>query len=113
MIKGYRKLWSMGPSTTVIMLSGVDDFRNDDHVEFFLASSPEAPPVDPRMKVIDGGSLAITSNPRWRNVGVGRIRDGILTTDPMDFDIYIKWSFPRRRDEPPSRSVPARGASDR
>ena len=92
MIKGYRKLWSMGPSTTVIMLSGVDDFRNDDHVEFFLASSPEAPPVTSDMKVIDGGSLAITSNPRWRNVGVGRIRDGILTTDPMDFDIYIKWS---------------------
>ncbi len=92
-INGYRRLWSMGPNTTVIMLSGVDDFRNDDHVEFFLASSPDAPPVDPRMKVIDGGSLAITSNPRWRNVGVGRIRDGILTTDPMDFDIYIHWSF--------------------
>ena len=92
-LKGYRKIWSMGPSTTVIMLSGVDDFRNDDHVEFFLASSPDASPVDSRMNVIDGGSLAITSNPRWRNAGVGQIRDGILTTDPMDFDIYIHWSF--------------------
>ena len=92
-VNGYRRLWSMGPNTTVIMLSGVDDFRNDDHVEFFLASSPDAPPVDPSMKVIDGGSLAITSNPRWRNAGVGQIRDGILTTDPMDFNIYIHWSF--------------------
>ena len=92
-INGYRRLWSMGINTAVIMLRGVDDFRDDDHVEIMIASSPEAPPVDPAMKIVDGGSFAITPNPRWRNLGTGRIRNGVLTTDPMDMNIFIHWSF--------------------
>ena len=92
-INGHRRLWAMGVNTTVIMLRGVDDFRNDDHVEIMIASSPEAPPVDPSMKILDGGSFALTSNPRWRNAGTGRIRNGVLITDPMDMTIFIHWSF--------------------
>ncbi len=88
--EGWRMRWATGDSRAVVVLRGVDDWRNDDHVEFVLATSKDPAPVGADGKVIAGGSLRMTDNPRWRNSGTGRIRDGVLVTNPMEVAIYMR-----------------------
>ncbi len=76
----------------VLMVRGVDDWRNDDNVEVTIASTPDTPSTDNAKAILAGGSLTLSDDPRWRNVGRGRIHDGVLTTDPMDIRLPSMWN---------------------
>jgi hypothetical protein len=77
----------------LIELSGVDDSRNDDHVDVRIYS-----PQDAAIEGSDGNPLAhqtisATSNARWRAATTGRIVNGQLTTDAIPA-MYLHWVLP-------------------
>ncbi|MBJ19381.1 MAG: hypothetical protein GY910_14720 [bacterium] len=77
-----------GQRTILVRLSGVDDLRNDDHVELGLFSSPDPIPSDAAGALMDAASLSITDNPHHRNVIDARIVDGVVSgaTDVLRLD---------------------------
>jgi len=79
-----------GTWTLVFKLSGVDDLVNDDSVEVFVASSG-----DP-LQINSGGAAryqtyAYHPNPRYHAKTTGRIVNGVLTTDPVDFTFTMRF----------------------
>ena len=77
---------------TVMMVRGVDNWRNDEHVQVVLAASPDESPKDVQQRVVGGGSLSMTDEAKWRIVMNGRIQDGVLTTDPTDIALPRMWA---------------------
>jgi hypothetical protein len=79
----YQQEWlRTGEYTNVLRLRGVDSLVDDDDVEVVIASSLDAPIVDAQQRFVAGATFQLTTNPRWRNVLRGRIRAGVLTTEP-------------------------------
>lgn len=76
-----------GEHTVVMLLRGVDSLDDDEAVEVILASSNDRPVLDSRRNFIAKASFTVASNPRWRNVLKGRIRGGVLTTEPEDIKL--------------------------
>jgi len=68
----------------LITLSGVDDIRNDDDVDvgFYANNDPIA--LSPTRSPLPYATYAIDQDARFRAKAHGRIRDGVLTTDPVD-----------------------------
>ena len=68
----------------LITLSGVDDIRNDDNVEvgFFANSDPIE--LSPNREPLPNATYAVDQDPRFRAKARGRIKDGVLTTDPVN-----------------------------
>ena len=86
-----KAAFALDVNTAVIMIQGVDDLRDDDDVEFVIASSPDFSPKNNRQQVLSGGSFTLTPNPHWRNVAKARIQNGVLTTEPVDVYLhYVK-----------------------
>lgn len=81
--------WSENP--VVVVVRGVDSWSNDPEVEVVIAASPDLPPRDAAQKVVDGGSLSMTTNPRHRIVVKGRIAGGVLTTAPANLILPRNW----------------------
>jgi len=79
-----------GTWTVVFKLSGVDDLTNDDSVEVFMASSG-----DPLARNNTGASrnrtYAYHPNARYQAKTTGRIVNGVLTTDPVDFTFTMRF----------------------
>jgi hypothetical protein len=76
-----------GMVTYLIEVTGIEDPRNSDHVEVSIYQG-----VDPLVQDGAGGvqadaSMRISSDPRWHSHTNGRIKDGVLTTDPFDFNL--------------------------
>jgi hypothetical protein len=88
-----------GEWTQVILLRGVDSLVRDDDVEVIYANTPDRPVVDSKGGFLTGMSFTISdSAPRHRNVLHGRIRDGVLTTDPADIKLTQTWGQGGARD---------------
>lgn len=68
----------------LITLSGVDDLRNDDHVEVGLYANADPIQLSPTRKPLEFATYAIDQDPRYRATTVGRIIDGVLTSEPVD-----------------------------
>ncbi len=69
----------------LIELRGVDDLKNDDHVEMSLYSMADG---EASLKASDGADVAyqtftITANPRWRAQTTARIVDGVLMSESI------------------------------
>ena len=69
----------------LVELRGVDDLRNDDHVDMGIYSTGDD---EVSLKASDGSDVAyqtftITPNPRWRAQTTARIVDGVLTSAPV------------------------------
>jgi hypothetical protein len=77
--------------TVVMVVRGVHSWANDPHVEVVIAASPDKAPTDVRQQILDGGSLAMNDNPRYRTVLDGRIENGVLTTQPADLILPNNW----------------------
>lgn len=75
----------------VIVVRGVDSWENDPHVEVVVAGTPDPQPTDVRQKIISGGSMTMTDNPRYRTVLQGHIDHGVLTTEPADIILAHNW----------------------
>lgn len=68
----------------LIGLKDVDDLRNDDHVEVGLYANADPMQLSPTREPLAYASYALDQDPRFRATTTGRIKDGILTTDPVD-----------------------------
>jgi hypothetical protein len=83
----------------VILLRGVDSLEQDDHVEVIYANTPDRPMTDSKGKFLVGASFAVSdSAPRNRNVLIGRIDKGVLTTRPADIALTQTWGQGGARD---------------
>ena len=77
----------------LVELSGVDDLRNDDHVDVAIYRGLDSLHMDANGKdILPGGSQRI--DVRWGKKFIhrlqGRIADGVLTTEPSD--LYLPWA---------------------
>lgn len=81
--------WNDNP--TVLIVRDVQSWENDPHVEVVIGASPDRPTLDATQKIVSGGSLAITDDPRHRVVLQGRIENGVLTTEPGDLTLPYNW----------------------
>src|SRR3546814_7722586 len=68
----------------LITLSGVDDIRNDDDVEVWFFANADPIQLSPVRAPLSYGTYAIDQDPRFRAKARGRIKDGVLTSDPVD-----------------------------
>ena len=68
----------------LIALKGVDDLVNDDRVEVGIYASADPMMLSPGRDALRYATYAIDQDPRFRANTVGRISDGVLTTEPVD-----------------------------
>src|SRR5204862_7229767 len=68
----------------LIEIRGLDDPKNDDHVEVGIYSTDDTPLQGPDGKAMANQTLAITKKPKWRTTVPGGNGGGQLTTDFMD-----------------------------
>jgi hypothetical protein len=81
-----------GGTTILIEIMGVDDEKNDDAVEVGIYNGADAMVIDPTGNVmLPYASLSVTSDPKYRSVGKGRIENGVVITEPMD--VRIRYDF--------------------
>lgn len=73
-----------GQVSTVMELRGLDNDLNDDDVEVGLYSTRNPTLYDPERKGVPYESYQIDPNPRWQNIGRGKVVNGVLTTEPFD-----------------------------
>ena len=102
-IRGYRpndlmdRLHEGGTSikeggyALLMEITGMDDLRNDDEVEVQILSANHPVTVDAVGGIMRDVSYTAHADPRYHNaVARGRIEEGILTTEPVDFRIKVK-----------------------
>lgn len=77
--------------SAVMIIRGVQSWENSPHVEVVIAGSPDKAPTDVRQKIVDGGSLSMSDNPRWRTVLSGHIEHGVLITAAADLRLPDNW----------------------
>jgi hypothetical protein len=68
----------------LITLSGVHDIRNSDNVEVGIYSNADPIQLSPTREPLVYATYAIDQNPRFQAKTHGRIKDGVLSTDPVD-----------------------------
>jgi hypothetical protein len=68
----------------LIQIRGIDDVKNDDHVEVTIASTDDLPIQGSDGRALPHQTLGVTTNPAWRATVAGRIVDGQVTTDRVD-----------------------------
>lgn len=68
----------------VIRLRGVDDIRNDDHVQVEIAANADPIQLSPSREPIPYATYSMWPDARFRATTQGRIRNGVLTSDPVD-----------------------------
>lgn len=80
-----------GSFTVLVELHGLDDPLNDDAVEVRFFSSEDEVPTGATGELLAGGTFEPHADPRYHSaVTSGRIRDGVLTTDPVDLRLEIE-----------------------
>jgi hypothetical protein len=85
----------------LITLSGVDDLKNDDEVEVGVYSNADPIVLSPARAPLSYATYAMEQDPRFRAKTRGRIKDGVLTTDPVD--VRFHWIVNSLRLERPLR----------
>lgn len=68
----------------LITLGGVDDIRNDDSVEVGFYANGDPIELSPTREPLENATYAIQQDPRFQAKTRGRIKEGVLTTDPVD-----------------------------
>jgi hypothetical protein len=85
----------------LITLSGVDDLRNDDDVEVGIYANADPIALSPNRAPLSYATYAMDQDPRFRAKTKGRIKEGVLTTDPVD--VRFHWVVNSMRLERPLR----------
>jgi hypothetical protein len=81
-IEMYTGSWGV-----LIALEGVDDLVNDDHVEVGIYANADPIMLSPTRAALEYATYAMEQDPRFRATTTGRIRKGVLTTEPVDIRI--------------------------
>jgi hypothetical protein len=87
----------------LITLSGLDDIRNDDNVEVGLFANADPIELSPTREPLPNATYAIEQDPRFQAKTRGRIKNGVLTTDPVD--VRFHWVVNSMRLERPLRDA--------
>jgi hypothetical protein len=74
----------------LITLDGVDDVRNDDNVEVGIMSNADPIQLSPTREPLAYATYAMHQDPRYRTSTRGRIKDGVLNTDPVDLRFFTE-----------------------
>jgi hypothetical protein len=102
---GLRQFHASGEWTQVLLLRGVTSFVKADNVEVIYANTPDRPLLDSKGHFLPGMSFSVSDKPpRHRNVLHGRIRNGVLTTDPAEIELTETWGQGGARDIRGNRS---------
>jgi hypothetical protein len=97
--RGTLQFHQSGEWTQVLLLRGVDSLARDDDVEVIYANTPDRPVLDSKGEFLPGGSFVVSDKaPRYRNALRGKIRDGVLTTEPADIKLAQTWGQSAARD---------------
>lgn len=78
-------------NAVAVVVRGVDNWDNDPEVEVVIAGTADRPPVDATQKIVDGGSVAMTTDGRYRAVMRGRIENRTLITEPTNLTLPMNW----------------------
>ncbi len=70
----------------LVRLRGVDDIRNDEHVDVDFYANADPIRLSPAREPLAYASYSPHSEPRYRASTTGSIHDGVLTTVPVDAD---------------------------
>jgi hypothetical protein len=83
-----------GEYAYLIEITGIDDERNDPEVQVGLYASADPMVLDSAGKVLSHASMEITSDPAYRHILRGQIKDGVLTTQPAQIKLPSGSVFP-------------------
>ena len=72
----------------LIAFSGVDDLRTDDNVRVGIYANADPIALSPGRAPLPYATYAMDQDPRFRAETRGRIKDGVLTTDPVDVNFH-------------------------
>lgn len=81
---GYVIEMLTGAWGIVFSLSGVDDITNDDQVEVGIHANGDPIQLSPSREPLEYATYIIDQDPRFQARTRGQIRDGVLTTEPID-----------------------------
>jgi len=81
---GFNIAMLTGSWGILVRLRGVDDIRNDDHVEVGLYANADPISLSPARKPLGYATYAAEPDPRFHATTTGRIEEGVLTTVPVD-----------------------------
>jgi hypothetical protein len=83
-IQGFATEMLTGSWGILISLDGVDDISDDDDVEVGIVANADPIQLSPNRKPLPYATYAIDQDPRFRAKTKGRIKNGVLTTEPVD-----------------------------
>lgn len=83
----------------LITLSGVDDIVNDDEVEVGIFANADPIQLSPTREPLPWATYAMRPEAHYQSRTRGRIRDGVLTTEPVD--VRIQWVVNSIREDRP------------
>jgi hypothetical protein len=72
----------------IITLDGVDSIENDDEVEVGFYANADPIQLSPGREPLDYATYITDQDPRFRANAHGRIKDGVLTTEPTDMRFH-------------------------
>jgi hypothetical protein len=84
MSNGFATEMLTGSWGILLTLDGVDDLKNDDSVEVGLSANADPIQLSPTREALGFATYAMDQDPRFRAKTRGRIKDGVLTSDPVD-----------------------------
>ncbi len=97
---GVSETMLQGGWGILISLRGVDNLQNDDSVEVGIYASADPIQLTPaRDAAVPHSTYAIDQDPRFRAETTGRIRNGVLITEPVD--VRFHWLPAGMRSERP------------
>ena len=85
-----RKIFISARAPTIIELRGVDDPVNDDDVTVAIYAASDPVTRDGRGEALARASFALDPDKSLRSTTRGRIKNGLLTTDPVDLKLNYK-----------------------
>jgi len=89
----------------LMTLSGLDDIRNDDDVEVGFFANADPIELSPTREPLPNATYAAEQDPRFQAKTHGRLKNGVLTTDPVD--VRFHWVVNSIRLERPLRAARA------
>lgn len=81
---GFKVEMLTGSWGILVKLDGVDDLRNDDDVRVGIHANADPLQLSPTREALEYATYAVDPDARFRASTRGRIRDGVLTTEPVD-----------------------------
>jgi len=78
-VEMYTGSWGI-----LIALRGVDDLKNDDHVEVGIHANADPIQLSPTRAALEYATYAMDQKKAFRATTTGRIENGVLITEPVD-----------------------------